>query len=901
VPAPLLATKFYWPPPRPRVVARPHLIARLHASRQGKLTLISAPPGFGKSTLLSHWRAAPTAPPAKFCWLALDKADNDPVRFWTYVVAALRTATPAVGESSLALLQSPQPPAIESILVTLINEIAGLPEQVVLAIDDYHLIETPAIHEALIFLIDHLPETLHLLVASRTDPPWPLAHWRVHQELAELRTADLRFTPAETAAFLNQVMQLRLSAEDVAALEERTEGWIAGLQMAALSLQGREDVRGFIADFTASQRFIFDYLVEEVLQKQPPQTQTFLVKTSVLDRLSAPLCEAVLGEGEAGRPASAALLESLEHANLFIVSLDEERRWYRYHHLFAELLRRRLEQTSPNLAPELHRRASVWYENESLIEEAVAHAFASRDWEHTANVIYRFAHRVHTQTNLATLGGWLAALPEPVMRARPWLCVYQALAWYWTGPRDRIEERLQMAEQALPDQPDAHLAGYIAAIRAHYALVSGNIPRVLAMAQAALQQLPEGDYMRGWTSVALGGAYWGQGNVVAAQLAFQTAKIVALQHNYRFLAVSPACYVGLQLVKQGQLDEAARLYREGLELATVAGGQQLSMAGFPNIRLGDLARERNDLAGADNYLRPGVEQCIQLGHPDILVDAYAALARLQLAQNDWPSAYTTFQKADELAQKSPVDPFVCCWLHECRVRLWLAKGRLEELVRWAEASGLTVDGELSYHYDLHHLNLARVLLARAKRAATPAGAHSCLGQSSALLTRLLTAAEKAGWVHETIKILVLQALVLAELDDKDQALQALRRALTLAEPGGYVRVFVDEGEPLCALLSECLEPLSTDNQRLRPYRETLLAAFPARPEASRPQRLLDPLSEREVEVLRLWALGLTSTEMAAKLFISPTTVRTHIKNIYHKLDATRRIEAIERAKDQGLI
>ncbi len=422
----------------------------------------------------------------------------------------------------------------------------------------------------------------------------------------------------------------------------------------------------------------------------------------------------------------------------------------------------------------------------------MAHAFVSRDWEHTADLIYHFAHQVHVQTNLTTLGGWLAALPEPVIRARPWLCVYQALAWYWTGPRDRIEERLQLAEQALPgsQMPEAeatHLAGYIAAIRAHYALVSGNIPRVLAMAQAALQQLPEGDYMRGWTAVALGGAYWGQGNVVASQQAFQTAKTVALQHNYQFLAVSPACYVGMQLVKQGLLDEAISVYREGVEYATVAGGQQLPIAGFPKVKLGDVLRERNDLSGADHWLRPGVEQCLQLGHPDVLVDAYAALARLQLAQNDWPGAYATFQKADELAQKSPVDPFVRCWLDDCRVRLWLAKGRLDDLERWAEASGLTVDGELSYHYDLHHLNLARMLLARARCGAQPARASACLSQVSGLLARLLVAAEKAGWVHETIKTLVLQALVFAESSDKDQALQALGRALALAEPGGFIR------------------------------------------------------------------------------------------------------------------
>jgi LuxR family maltose regulon positive regulatory protein len=701
------------------------------------------------------------------------------------------------------------------------------------------------------------------------------------------------------------VMGLNLSAEGIAALETRTEGWIAGLQLAALSMQGQHDTSGFIKSFTGSHRFVMDYLVEEVLKQQSEIVQTFLLRTSILDRMCGPLCDAVLLDSPASGQET---LEYLEHANLFIVPMDNDRHWYRYHHLFAELLHQRLEQTSPTLAPKLHRRASVWLESENLIEEAVVHAVASRDWEHTANLIYHFAHRVHIQTNLTTLGGWLAFLPEPIIRARPWLCVYQALAWYWTGPRDRIEERLQLAEQTLPgpQMPEAeatHLAGYIAAIRAHYALVSGDIPRVLTMAQAALQQLPEGDYMRGWTAVALGGAYWGQGNVVASQQAFQTAKTVALQHNYRLLAVPPACYVGMQLVKQGQLDEALCVYREGVEYATVAGGQQLPIAGFPKVKLGDMLRERNDLPGADQWLRPGVEQCLQLGHPDVLVDAYTALARLQLAQDDWPGAYATFQKADELAQKSPVDPFVRCWLDDCRVRLWLAKGRLDELAQWAEASGLTVDGELSYHYDLHHLNLARLLLARARRATTPAQAHACLSQVSGLLARLLVAAEQAGWVHETIKILVLQALVFAKSSDKDKALQALGRALALAEPGGFIRIFVDEGSPMAQLLSEAaVQGIMPD------YVGKLLAVSKAEEQKSEnksylpsAQLLIEPLSQRELEVLQLIARGLSNREISERLFLALSTVKGHNRILFDKLQVQSRTEAVARARELGLL
>jgi LuxR family maltose regulon positive regulatory protein len=923
----LLATKLYIPPPRAKIVLRPGLIERLNeglsSGHPPGVTLISAPAGFGKTTLVGEWIASPWhCPGGQVCkrpaaWLSLDDGDNDVTRFLTYLVAALQTMDANIGTAVLEMLQA-QPPPTESILTTLINEITSRSDnpstgptgqsgqRFIFVLDDYHVIDAKAVDNALTFLVEHLPPQMHLVIATREDPNLPLARLRVRGQLTELRAADLRFTPTEAAEFLNQRMGLNLLAEDIAALETRTEGWIAGLQLAALSMRGQKDAASFIKAFTGSHHFVLDYLMEEVLGQQSESVQNFLLCTSILDRMCGSLCDAVLLDASQSAPGQETL-EYLEHANLFIVPLDNERRWYRYHHLFAELLRHRLEQTNSSLAPKLHQRASVWLENENLIEEAIAQAFASRDWEHTASLIFHFAHRVHIQTNLTALGGWLAALPEPVIRARPWLCVYQALAWYWTGPRDRIEERLQLAEQALPgsQMPEGEatqLAGYIAAIRAHYALVSGDIPRVQSMAQAALQQLPEGDYMRGWTAVALGGAYWGQGNVVASQQAFQTAKIVALQHNYRLLAVPPACYVGMQLVKQGRLDEALCVYREGVEYATLAGGQQLPIAGFPKVKLGDVLRERNDLPDADQWLRPGVEQCLQLGHPDVLVDAYTALARLQLAQNDWPGAHATFQKADELAQKSPVDPFVRCWLDDCRLRLWLAKGRLDDLARWAEASGLTVDGELSYHYDLHHLNLARLLLARAKCAATPARAQ-ILSRVSSLLSRLLVAAEKAGWVHETIKILVLQTLVLAESSDQAKALPALGRALTLAEPGGFIRIFVDEGVPMSQLLSEAA------HQGIMPdYVRKLLAAFNAKDQKSEnksslpsAQPLIEPLSQRELEVLRLISQGLSNREIGERLFLALSTVKGHTRILFDKLQVQRRTEAVARARELGLL
>jgi len=936
--APILATKLYIPPPRPKVVPRPRLIERLNEglSAGHKLTLITAPAGFGKTTLVSEWIAGCEGgePKVRAAWLSLDAGDSAPTRFLTYLVAALQTVFTGIGSGVPAVLESPEPPPIETLLTVLLNEIAATRQEFILVLDDYHLVDArpvgaPAAGDAptsaalstevdgvLTFLLEHQPPQMRLVIATREDPSLPLGRLRGRGQLTELRAADLRFTPAEAAGFLNQVMGLNLSAEDIAALEARTEGWIAGLQLAALSMRGRQDTAGFIKSFTGSHRFVLDYLVEEVLQRQTANVQAFLLRTSILDRLCGPLCDAVL-QGD-GSPTPTAYgqqttgqttLEYLEHANLFIVPLDSERNWFRYYHLFAELLRHRLEQASPTLASILHRRASVWFASENLIEEAVAHAVASRDWEHTADLIYHFAYRMHMQANLTALGGWLAALPEPVIRARPWLCVYQALSWHWIGPRDRIEERLQLAEQALPGarMPEAEairLAGYVAAIRAHNAIIDGDIPRAQAMAQVALQQLPEGDVLHSSVTEVLGVAYWGQGNVVASLQAFQAAKTMALQRNFRFRAVDPACYAGMQLVKQGRLDEALRVYREGLAYATVAGGQQLPIAGFPKIRIGDVLRERNDLPGADQWLRPGVEQCLQLGNPDALVDAYAALVRLQLAQNDWPGAYATFQKADELAQSSPVDPFVRCWLDDCRVRLWLAKGRLDDLSLWAEASGLTVNGELNYHYDLHHLNLARLLLARARRAAPPAQAHACLSQVSGLLARLLVAAEKAGWVQETIKVLVLQALVFAESSDKDQALQALARALALAEPGGFIRIFVDEGEPMRLLI----EKQSRDREHPQnSYVAKVLASFEQgaampQPKVENPKSAMpEPLSPRELEILKLITQGLSNREIGERLFLALDTVKGHNRRIFDKLQVESRTEAIARARELGLL
>ena len=779
-----------------------------------RLTLISASAGFGKTTLVSEWVAGCGQPVA---WLSLDEGDNDPTRFLTYLVAALQTLVANIGAGVLDALQSPQPPPIESILTALLNEIATIPDNFVLVLDDYHVIDAKPIDHALTFLLEHLPPQMHLVIATREDPNLPLARLRVRGHLTELRAADLRFTPAEAAEFLNQVMGLNLSAEDIAALETRTEGWIAGLQLAAVSLQGRDDPSAFVHAFSGSNRFVLDYLAEEVLARQEPAIQEFLLKTSILERMNASLCDAVMGDPGKRVSDSAARLAYLERANLFVVALDHERGWYRYHHLFADLLRGRLAQRLPDQAAALHLRASAWFEGCGLLEEAIAHTLAAGDMERAAELVERIAIRMFVEERPTTLSRWIDALPENVLRARPWLCLYHAWTHHWVGLREQVEEWLVSAETALaglptaPERPGSpatasrmtpversSLLGHITAIRAYNMLTSGDLPGVMELAPGALALLSEGEFARTTLAVALGGAYWGQGNVLAAQDAFETARANALRGGHRYSSVPSACYVGMQQTKRALLHEAYETYSQARELAVAPDGREVPVAGFPNMKMGDLLREWNDLPGAGLLLVKGVEQSARLGQADVLTDAYVALAKLHLAQGALDAVWETLRKADDLVRRSSIDPFIVCWLEDCRVRSLLAGGDLDAAMRWARDSGLTTDGELSYHYDLHHINLARVLVARG--AADTSGPW--LDEALTLLGRLRVAAAQAGWVQEEIKIGILQTLGMQAQGNRQGALETLCRVLPLAEHGGYIRLFVDEGEPMRTAISD---------------------------------------------------------------------------------------------------
>lgn len=919
---PILAAKFYIPPLRADNVARTRLLRQLEEALRCSLILISAPAGYGKTTLLSEWiRREKVRGTVDFSWLSLDRTDDAPRRFWKYFIYALQSARPGFGAETLQLLDEYEGLPLEHFLTLILNELAGLEKPLILILDDYHLIQSQAIHDGMVFLLEHQLPQFNLALGTRADPPWPIARLRTQGCVLELRQNDLRFTPEEAASFLNQSMELSLEPEAVNALEERTEGWIAGLQMAALSLRKRSNVEGFISAFTGSHRYIFDYLLEEVIQKQPPAVRDFLLGTSVLERLCTSLCDFVLERND-----SQHMLAEVERLNLFLVPLDDERCWYRYHHLFSGLLLRQLQDTSPARAEVLRRRASEWCESSGLSEEAVQYALAGKDMERAAQLIEGYALRMMMGTKHPTLSGWFEMLPPELVRIRPRLSIYQAWALYWTGQREQGEKCLRHAEQALastsaalsiPDKEKQLIDGYLAAVWSYYALTKEDLPRVLEQAQKALALLPGDIYMRGLAALTLGFAYFGTGDIIASEQAYAEAGATARKSGHRFLVVATACYAGYQQAKQAQLNEAYGTYLRALELGTGPGGRPLPMASFPLIKLGDLWREWNDFQTARDYLSKGIELSEQLGQADILAEGYVAQARLLLSEGALFQANAIIEKADEIVRKMSIDPWVRCWLDDSRLRLWLAMGNLPAAVQWARDSGMRLDGELNYLHDLHHLNLARLLVARGEQK--PESPY--LDQALRLLQRILEAARRAHWKQEAIKALILQAIAHQARGDCEQAVNALLQALEWAEPGGYVSIFIDEGEPVRLLVADLRSKFAeltigkdkAQKARLKSYANRLSAALDARPkdgqiliQAAHSTRVIqhpapvEQLSARELEVLQLLKTSLTVPEIAGRLVVSANTARSHIKSIYSKLNVHRRIDAIRAAEELGL-
>jgi LuxR family maltose regulon positive regulatory protein len=910
----LLTTKLYVPQPFPSLVPRPRLSKQLEEGIRRKLTLISAPAGFGKTTLLSEWRIIHLGSEWPVGWVSLDEGDNDPVLFFSYLIAALRVVQADIGEAPLALLQSPQGPPLRSVLTILLNELAAIPNDFVLVLDDYHVIENQSIHDAIAFLLDHMPPQMHLIISSRANPPLPLARLRARNDLTELRPADLRFEPEEVATFLSGIMGSDLSADDVAALDERTEGWIAGLQLVALSLQGKRDIPNFINEFTGTHRFVFDYLAEEILHKQPEDIRDFLLRTAILGRLSSPLCDAL-----AGRSDSQQKLEDLEHANLFLVPLDNQRRWYRYHHLFSEFLRERLRRIRPDLTPELHLTASEWYEHNGLMAEAVEHALAAEAFKRAVRLVDRVAEGMLRQGRLTTLAGWVDALPERMARVRPRPYLFHAETLFLLGRYEAAEANLKEVEHALSgngaaleassdnlgeppmsDQERKELRSMVAAIRASVASVYGDLPRTVTLSQQALRGLPEEALVwRGNTLAQLGVAYALNGDIEAANRTFAEAYTVNERADNAY-AVQIITWRSARIqVAQGQLRRAADIYRKLLQQASeqmVLG--QLPVTGYCHLDLGDLLREWNDLGAAAQHLEVGIERLERAGSPTILLDGYIALARLKQAFGDEEDALRAFQEAQWLVSRHNLPSRFVAHLAAHQARLWLAQGNLEAATRWVQDREPDL-GELSYLREAEHLTLARVLTAQGK-----------FEDAQRLLGRLLTAAENGGRTKSVLEILILQALAFRAQGDEARALSALENALELAEPEGYVRTFVDEGAAMLKLLAHAREAYG---ERRGPephyghsgYVGKLLVAFEQR---SAPRHMppnvypgIESLSERELEVLQLVAAGLKNQQIAEELFVVVGTVKAHLNSIYRKLGVQSRIQAVSRAKELNLL
>ena len=910
---PLLETKLHVPRLRRDLVARPRLSEKLTHGTESALTLVSAPAGFGKTTLLTGWLAAAPADGRSAAWLSLDQPDNDPARFWTYLIAALQTAAPGVGAGALSLLQSPQAP-IDAVLPTLLNDLSAISNDVVLVLDDYHVVDSRDIQDGMTFLLEHLPPQVHLVIASRADPVLPLPRLRARGQLVEIRAADLRFTPDEAAEYLNQKMGLALTAEDVSALEGRTEGWIAALQLAALSLQGRDDVAGFIGSFAGDDRYIVDYLVEEVLARQPESVRSFLLKTSILSRLTGPLCDAVTGQ-DGGK----AMLESLDRGNLFLVQLDDRRQWYRYQHLFADVLRAHLEDEQPDRVRELHLRASDWYERNGERSEAIRHALAAEDFARAADLVELALPALRQGRQDVTLRLWLEAIPDELIRLRPVLSVGYAGSLMVRGEVEGVEARLRDAERWLNTTtgqgiPDGHtssaemvvvdekefrgLPSAIAMYRAGQALLIGDVADTMKHARRALDLVSEDNHLgRGSPAALLGLAYWTSGDLETAHRWYDDAMASLVKAGH--LTDVIGCTIALADIRitQGRLREAMNAYERGLRRATETDGPALRGGADMHVGISQLLVEGNDLDSAMQHLLTSRELGEHAGLPQNRYRWRVAMARIREAEGDLGGALELLNEAERLynGDYSPnVQP-----VPALRARVLVALGRWGEALGWARERGLSVDDDLSYLREFEHITLARALLAQHTEERTEHSLH----EATQLLERLLRAAEKGARTGRVIEILVLRALAHQMQGDIAAARASLHRALTLSEPEGYVRVFVDEGPPMASLLRAVALAAPGEQKGIAPsYVRRILAAI-NKTEERMPvqQRLAEPLSERELDVLRLLGTDLDGPDIARALFVSLNTMRTHTKNVYAKLGVSNRRAAVRRAEELGLL
>jgi LuxR family maltose regulon positive regulatory protein len=839
---------------------------------------VSAPAGFGKTTLLAEWLAEVAGDHDCVAWLSLDLEDGEPASFWTCVLAALHPALPGEGSGALELVAS-SPLPTEHLLTTLLNELAGAPGEVWLVLDDYHLVDRHEVSDGVAFFLEHLPSHVHVVISTRADPDLPLPRWRGRGELVEVRAADLRFTSDEATAYLNDVAGLGLAAEDIAALEERTEGWVAALQLAALSIQGRDDASGFIARFAGDDRYIVDYLVEEVLAHQPEAVRGFLLQTAVLDRLTGPLCDALTGRDDGSR-----MLTTLEKANLFLVALDDQREWYRYHHLFADVLRARLLAELPDLVRTLHQRASHWYEAHDGAAESVRHALAAQDFDRAAYLMELALPAIRRNRHEALLAGWLKALPDDAVRRSPVLSVFYGDMLLAAGHLENVERRLDDAEHALAAAPEGSappgadtdelrtLPATIAVYRASVAQARGDVAGTAAHAQRALDLAGPGDHLaRGSAAGFLGLAAWAQGDVSTALATFTQA--VASLHAAGNLVdelSSTVVLADLWLVA-GRPSKARKLYEQALQVAQTHGEPVARAAAALHMGVSEIDYEAGDLESANRHLEAAAAPGGRAWATETGYRWFVAKARVAAAEGDAPGAISLLDRAEQLYRPGffpDVRPIAAM-----RARVWIAHGELSKAADWAAERGVSATDEVRYLSEFDHLTLVRLLIAQHRTGRHP----GAIDQAVDLLDRLRESAETAPRAGSLLEIRVLTALAHDAQGHRPQALATLADAWAQApEPEQYVRLLLDEGDPMTSLQGRSVVPPGAD-------------------------RLADPLSEREVQVLRLLDSELSGPQIARELFVSHNTLRTHTKHIFTKLDVTSRRAAVRRARERGLL
>ena len=930
----LLRTKLFVPRAHPDVVHRPWLDHQLEQGLQRKVTILSAPAGFGKTTLLSEWVKSAGRPAA---WFSIDEGDNDPTRFWSYFITSLQTLEPGLGENALALLRAPQAPPVDMALTELLNEAVALTREMIIVLDDYHLIQDNSIHSGITILIENLPPHMHLIVAGRSEPPLPVASLRGKRELIELQPGDLRFTTEETGTFLNQIMRLGLSPSQIAAFEEMTEGWAAGLQLAAMALEAirkdpesiastpEEEFSQFQSIFSGSHRYVFDYLAQEVVDRQPEYIRSFLLHTSILDRLSSALCDALHPPGAGGGPGNQAILEQLEASNLFILPLDAHRQWYRYHHLFASFLYTMLEQEySQEVISDLHCKASQWYGQSGYTHEAIVHALSGRDFQQAAALIRSCSQDMFKTSHLVTLKKWLAALPEEILAQDPELSLVSAWAKLATGEAEGIEKNLQNVEQALSVQADGSesslamppqlrvVLGQVCSIRSSFGFLQNDLSKVLEQCQLARAYVEKDDLagMVDEQTSVLGVVAFNQavaqevsGLTVEASRAFIEA-IELNQDNLHLLPMAIGHLAGVQVL-QGKLYQAEATYHKALQ---ITGSQRIPspLSAIVQTGLGNLLCERNQLEEAHHHLSAGIELGRQWNLWESLIPGYLGLARLYAAQANWETAFLMLDEVQHQAG-ALYAPWADRPIHSYHALLALRSGDLVTAAAWAETCSIHPGQEIHYALEPEALVLARIYLAQNRQA-----------DAAGLAADVAWSAETGGRYGRVIEASMLQALALYQQGSLSLAAPVLNRALNLSASEHYQRIFLDEGPAMGELLFDAKEAglITRPDQRgdILNYLDNLLGQFESQHPLSKAgtsqakaspgwtemvEAFDEPLSEREVEVMRLIVSGLSNQEIAEELFISLNTVKSHIKNIYKRMGVSKRTQAIARWRDLG--